>query len=662
MDLFAKAAELGIETEFWDWQGRRREIDVGALANLVNAFPQQDAHRLVDGSVIVRLGATSVTPIRAGARPLRWQVVSAGTILAEGSATEPFLSWPADIPEGVHRLNLFEPSSPYCEDVPFIVTPAVAFQGNFSRSWILAIQLYGLRSSRNWGIGDFSDLLSLIDLVAGWGCDGIGLNPLHALFRERPRDCSPYSPNSRLFLNPLYIDVEDVAEYQDGLTQADREALANARRSGLVDYDVVAKLKWQALRSAYDRFRDAPAAPRRAAFDGFCAERGNALTRFACFEVLRWKYRTPWWEWPAPWQTPDGGACEDLRRGPDAADIEFIAYVQWIADQQLKACKTRAQQRGMSVGLYLDVAVGVQADGFDAWNEQTAISRHLAVGAPPDQLNTAGQNWGLAGFNAAGLLTRSFEPFRHMLQAAMRYAGAIRLDHILGFKRLYLVPHGYDAKDGAYVRMPFQALLAITALESRKHECVVIGEDLGTVPEGFREEIAEWGIWSYRVVMFERDHDGRFCSADRYAENALITFNTHDLATFAGWRSAGDLTLKRSLGFDPGETDDARRHAFNMLLDILRHHAIEHDDFFAVLSFLARTRSRLLAVALEDVLGVVDQPNLPGTVHEHPNWRRRIGSELGEIPQSIDLKAFLQALDGRLGGRHADPILGNSTP
>ena len=226
----------------------------------------------------------------------------------------------------------------------------------------------------------------------------------------------------------------------------------------------------------------------------------------------------------------------------------------------------------MKVGLYLDVAVGVQSDGFDAWNEQAAISRHLGVGAPPDPLNTAGQDWGLAGFNAAGLEIRSFEPYREMLRASMRHAGAIRLDHVLGLKRLYLVPRGFGRREGVYVQMPFEALLAVTAQESVAHRCVVIGEDLGTVPEGFRDSMADWGIWSYLVMMFERDDHGAFRGIDHYAANALVTFNTHDLSTYAGWRSFSDLKLKRSLGIDPGESDDARWHALAMLDNVLRHH------------------------------------------------------------------------------------------
>jgi 4-alpha-glucanotransferase len=309
----------------------------------------------------------------------------------------------------------------------------------------------------------------------------------------------------------------------------------------------------------------------------------------------------------------------------------------------LAAARDRADRLGMKVGLYLDVAVGVQSDGFDAWNEQAAISRHLGVGAPPDPLNTAGQSWGLAGFNATGLELKSFEPYREMLRAAMRHAGAIRLDHVLGLKRLYLVPQGFGAADGVYVQMPFEALLAATAQESVANRCVVIGEDLGTVPQGFREQIADWGIWSYLVMMFEREDHGPFKGIDQYMANALVTFNTHDLSTYAGWRSFGDLKTKRALGIDPGETDEARWHALAMLDDVLRHHAIERNDLASVVNFLARTKSRLLAIALEDLLGVADQPNIPGTVDEHPNWRRRLPVPLEQIASKIDVAALKAA-------------------
>jgi 4-alpha-glucanotransferase len=225
----------------------------------------------------------------------------------------------------------------------------------------------------------------------------------------------------------------------------------------------------------------------------------------------------------------------------------------------------------------------------------------------------------------------------------MRHAGAIRLDHVLGLKRLYLVPNGFSAVDGVYVQMPFEALLAVTAMESTAHRCVVIGEDLGTVPEGFRKQMADWGIWSYMVMMFERDDRGAFRGRDHYSADALVTFNTHDLSTYAGWRSFGDLKTKRSLGIDPGESDDARWHALAMLDDVLRQNAIDRNDVFSVLNFLAQTRSRLLAVSLEDILGVLDQPNIPGTVNEHPNWRRRLPVSIEQMASAVDIAALKTA-------------------
>jgi 4-alpha-glucanotransferase len=647
MDLFTKAAELGIQTEFIDGQGHRHVTEAAALEIILNALPVRAPHRFLDRPVVVRPGQPLTTEFRdAVTLPLRWKIVAGLKVIAHGEARDRTITWPADLPAGSYRLHLTD-ASLLSEQVPFIVAPPKAFGGDFDRTWILAVQLYGVRSSRNWGMGDFTDLEGLIELAASLGASGVGLNPLHALFDDRPADCSPYSPNSRLFLNPLYIDVEKLAEFSPNVLADGSDAIARLRESDIVDYVAVAELKWQALRSAFTAFKADQKAKRHAAFTRFRTERGALLSRFACFEVLRHKFKVPWWEWPEEWQHPDDTQCATLRAGADAAEVEFIEFVQWAADQQLQSCRDLATRLGMKVGLYLDVAVGVQSDGFDAWNEQVAISRHLAVGAPPDPLNTAGQNWGLAGFNAAGLEVQSFEPFRDMLRASMRHAGAIRLDHVLGLKRLYLVPHGFAARNGVYVQMPFEALLAVTAQESMAHRCVVIGEDLGTVPEGFREQMADWGIWSYLVMMFERDDNGSFRGIDHYAANALVTFNTHDLSTYAGWRCFSDLALKRSLGIDPGESDDARWHALAMLTDILRHHAIDGHDLYAVVKFLAQTRSRLLAISLEDLLGVVDQPNVPGTVNEHPNWRQRLPIALDEIAAAIDVAALKDATGER---------------
>jgi len=620
--------------------------DAAALEIILKALPARSPYRFLNGAVVIRAGRAAWTELKdAAGLPLRWKIFVNQTVIAEGEAADRVIAWPPDLPIGSYRLQLADAS--FTEQAPLIVAPATAFGGDFERSWLLAVQLYGVRSSRNWGIGDFTDLQGLIALAADLGADGVGLNPLHALFDDRPADCSPYSPNSRLFLNALYVDVERVAGFQPTAIAASQAAVAGLRARDVVDYAAVAELKWRALRSAFAAFKTGPQTEHHAAFARFRSERGAMLSRFACFEVLRHKFHTPWWEWPAEWQQPDDARCAALHAGPDSDEIEFVKFVQWCADRQLQSCRELCARLGMKVGLYLDVAVGVQSDGFDAWKEQAAISRHLAVGAPPDALNTSGQNWGLAGFNAAGLEIQSFEPYREMLRASMRHAGAIRLDHVLGLKRLYLVPHGFAADNGVYVQMPFEALLAATAQESVAHRCVVIGEDLGTVPEGFRAQMADWGIWSYQVMMFERDDQGSFCDVDHYTPNALVTFNTHDLSTYAGWRGFSDLALKRSLGIDPGETDEARWHALAMLTQVLRRNAIDRDDLYAVVDFLARTRSRLLTISLEDLLGVVDQPNIPGTVDQHPNWRRRLPLAVDEIMAAIDVAALKAATRAR---------------
>jgi len=644
MDIFSQAQNLGILTEFTDGQGKRHVTDEAALKIIVDAFPPCTPRRLVDGPVVIRTGLPARTELGESARlPVRWTIEARQSPAAQGATNDRSLVWPEDLAAGTYRLQLTDAGGD-SEEVPLIVAPARAFAGDFDRGWVIAAQLYGVRSARNWGMGDFTDLEDLIRLAHRLGADGIGLNPLHALFDDRPTDCSPYSPNSRLFLNGLYIDAERAPGYQP-IPEGD--ALAWLRQSSSVDYAGVAALKWRALRSAFEKFRADPNAALRKDLDAFRAEQGALLSHFACFEALRHRFKGAWWQWPDEWRKPDEARCAALRAGPDKGEVEFVEYVQWIADHQLGGCKKLAETLGMKVGLYLDVAVGVQPDGFDAWNEQVAISRQLGVGAPPDPLNTLGQSWGLAGFNAAGLEMSLLEPFRAMLRASMRHAGAIRLDHVLGLKRLYLIPDGFAARQGAYVQMPLEALFAVTALESVAHHCVVIGEDLGTVPEGFREHMADWGIWSYLVMMFERDDDGRFRGIDRYQPNALITFNTHDLSTYAGWRSFSDLRMKRSLGLDPGESDDARWHALGMLDEVLRAHDIHQNDLYSVAKFLARTKSRLMVISLEDLLGVINQPNIPGTVNEHPNWRQRLPVAVEDIGASIDVAALKQATHER---------------
>ena len=641
--IFERAARYGVETEYRDGFGNLRAVDPKVLARILDALATGDAaDRMLPRTILVR-GSADQSLRLAGieGQPLRWQIIADGKI-AEGGDTSPLLALPA-LQNGVFqlRVTISCPGGHRSEDVCLIICHGRAYQGGQTapaRMWALAVQLYGVRSLRNWGHGDFTDLAALVDLAADLGAAGIGLNPLLALFDDRAADASPYAPNSRLFLNPLYIDVEAVPEFPGLKAAGLQEEIDRLRGQNSVDYEGVANAKTGALKLAYEAFLRQGTKERQHAFARFRDGRGSPLARFACFEWLRRKFGHPWWEWPPAWRRAEDESLAQIRQTETEA-IGLFEFVQWLAHDQLERCRAKAHERKLPLGLYLDIAVGVRTDGFDAWCDQDAVLSGMAVGAPPDALYTAGQNWGLAGFNPAGLEERQFEAFRRMLRASMRYAGAIRLDHVLGLKRLYLIPHGVQASQGAYVRFPFEAMLAVTALSSVEYKCIVAGEDLGTVPENFRETLAEWGIWTYQVMLFERSASGAFLPVESYRENALVSFGTHDVATFAGWRDHHDLAIKQALGMDAGETGEQRHSALEALRRALQQHGLESADFTSVARYLADTRSRLLVISMEDILGLADQVNLPGTTHEHPNWRRRLPVALEDLKNQPALSA-----------------------
>ena len=657
--VFERAALWGLETEYRDAFGHLRTVEPEVLTRILEALAVGGGatERMLLRTVVIRGHADQ--PLRlaaAGGLPLRWEIVSEHKI-AEGEGTSPLLILPGALQNGIFRLRVTvtDRQGSLTEDACLIVCRERAYQGEQTaprRMWALGVQLYGVRSLGNWGLGDFTDLAGLVDLAGELGAAGIGLNPLHALFDDRASNASPYSPNSRLFLSPLYIDVDAIPEFPGLQAAGLEEEVERLRKQDIVDYDGVANAKMRALELAYEGFRQEGSVERRGAFDRFRQARGSTLVRFACFEWLRRRFGHPWWEWPQEWQRPDEHTFAALRR-TEAVSTGFFEFVQWVAHEQLDRCRAKACERGLPLGLYLDIAVGVCSDGFDAWCDQDAVLSGMAVGAPPDILNTAGQNWGLAGFNPAGLEDQQFEPFRHMLQASMRYAGAIRLDHVLGLKRLYLIPHGVPPSQGAYIRFPFEAMLAVAALSSMEHGCIVVGEDLGTIPENFRETLADWGIWTYQVMLFERSANGTFFPPERYRENALVSFGTHDVATFAGWSDQHDLAVKRALGIDPGETSEQRRGGLDVLRHALRQHGLETADFGSVAKYLADTPSRLLVISMEDVLGIRDQVNLPGTTHEHPNWRRRLPVSLEDLKDQPALRSTADIM--RSAGRGFTP-------
>lgn len=586
---------------------------------------------------------------------------------------------PVSLPIGYHRLVLHV-------EVPggvglsgattLIVAPercvTVEEMVSAGRSWGIGLQVYSLRSDRDWGMGDFGDLSGFAEVAGRLGAGLVGLNPLHALFPADPNHIGPYSPSSRQFLNILYIDPASVPELADAddlrariAAPAFESALAAARQAELVDYPAVAALKLPVLEELHARFRNLPDGhPRKAAYARFRGEMGAALDRHALFDALHEHFfrKDPslwmWRSWPAAFQDP--GSAEVAAFAADNADrVDFFAWAQFEADRQLGEAAARGTSAGLAMGFYRDLAVAVHPGGGSAWAEPSMLVQGANVGAPPDQFNLKGQNWGLAPLSPLGLREAAYRPFVELLRANMRHAAALRIDHVMALQHLFWIPE--DGSDGAYVAYPFHDLLRIVALESRRNRCVVIGEDLGTVPEGFRPALEQAGILSYRVLYFERTADGGFKPPGDYPAGSMATVSTHDLAPFKGFWTGRDLEWRQRLSLYP---DDASRDKDRWdrgvdrwrLLQALSREGLRRPDSYptedgdqpfrielsaAVHAYLARTPSRIVMVQIEDALADDEQPNLPGTVDQHPNWRRRLPCKLEELEADVDLRRIL---------------------
>jgi 4-alpha-glucanotransferase len=513
-------------------------------------------------------------------------------------------------------------------------------------------------------MGDFTDLAQLCRAAGRLSAVTVGINPLHALFASEPLHSSPYSPSSRSQLDYLYIDPAAVPGFADDAairSLAPAAALANVRGSELIDHAAVAALKRPVLEALYRRFRDTHLKTRTKhgrAFRRFQREGGEALTAFATFEALHEQQnggagRFSWRDWPAALRDPHSGAVAEFARA-HAQRVEFFQFLQWQADAQLGAAAEAGRAAGLALGLYRDLAVGVNPLGAAAWADQGLVVPGMAIGAPPDPLSRAGQDWGLAPINPLMLRQCGFRPFIAALRANMRHAGVLRIDHVMSLARLYWVPAGRSAVAGAYVRYPFAELLRLVALESCRHGCAVVGEDLGTVPSGFRETMQAANLLSYRVVMFERRHDGNFIPPGEYPPLAAASAATHDLATLKGFWLGRDIAWRQRLSLYPDAAAEMadlsdRYTARWQLLEAMAREGLMRGERFgeflphegepvyteelgeAILAFLARSRARLMLVQIEDVAGEVEQANLPGTSDAHPNWRRRLSAPLDAI-------------------------------
>ncbi len=527
------------------------------------------------------------------------------------------------------------------------------------RAWGVTCQLYGLRSMRNHGIGDFEDLARLVEIMAASGADFIGINPVHALFSADAKRCSPFSPSNRRFLNPLYIALDAVPGINT-VVKVDEKESDRLRALPQVDYQRVANLKLGALRSLWRRLNsdDSLWPPEaRADFENFIVDGSESLQAHACFEALSHHMAAlgkgaGWHGWPPEYRSSTSPAVRDFA-AEHADEVRFHKWLQWIADRQLAEAARRAGQAGMRIGLYLDFAVGTSADGSATWSDPALVVADASIGAPPDAFFVRGQDWGLAPMSPVQLRARELAPYRREIESALHHAGAIRIDHAMGLHRLFWIPHGSLPKNGCYVIYPMQDMLRALADVSVTRETLVIGEDLGTVPKGFSKMIQRVGMLSYRVLYFEQVN-GAFPSPRRLPKHAFLSVSTHDLPPLAGWWGGSDITLFRNIGLLDARTsrerrydrkhdrealvtrlhEEAARRAFGVKLPgvrSLRSKTLSDAVAAAIHSYLARSASMLVGVQLED-LGGADLPvNIPGTHDEYPNWRVRAPLSIEEI-------------------------------
>lgn len=561
--------------------------------------------------------------------------------------------------------------------VRLIVAPESVYQpkllANGGRMNGLTMHLYSLRSERNWGIGDFTDLLNLMKYAAEKKLDFVGINPLHALFTSKPAFASPYSPSSREWLNPIYLDVEKVGAFtyneqlKNWLAQPKiRQRIAALRVTETVTYTAVWACKRDALHMAFNAFEQdtcEAAENERAAFEAFVADKGKALQGFGLFEALDQYYSRPgqvgWQSWPSEFHQPDGEAVEKFARSHER-EIRFYMWLQWLCAEQLREVNQAAAEYGVKLGIYGDLAVGVARGSADTWLNRQDYCMDLSVGAPPDPLGPTGQNWDLPPLNPLMLKHTGYEKFAHLLRENMRLYGVLRIDHVMALCRLWWVLNGKTADFGAYVHYDAEVMFAILALESRCNRCVIIGEDLGTVPDEARHLLNRYQVFSYKVMYFSKGWNG-FQLPEEYPEQAITVISTHDVAPLAGYWTGKDLDTMFKLGTLPDAAAfqtalDEREHDKADLLDKLKETGCLGADvqmpakadetlLAALHKYGALSRSKLYAVQLENLLGVIDNLNVPGVTEGYPNWAQKMPVSLEDFLQHRLMGGQLAIID-----------------
>ncbi len=674
--LLEQMADLiGISSAYTDAFGRSietsHETRLALLAGLGLGVATEDEaqeslarlDRLKAGIIPVVIAISADKPaqvrLRGAPGPLGWQLVREDGSIQEGTLATgaTALELPA-LPMGYHLLRIGG------MEATLIAAPAHCWKPEplerDARLWGLTAQVYSLRSERDLGIGDFSDVALAAKGVGTFGGAFLGLSPVHALFSADRTKISPYSPSSRLFLEPLYIDpTAEKAFVESGAARllddpAMQERLERLRNVQFIDYAQAWALKRPLLDVLWGHLRSSG---EHSAFDAFRRSGGEALEAHATFEALSEHFREQGCSWLGEW--PEG--FRDVRsvevrrfRAEQGERIDFHVWLQWLADRQLATAAERARAAGLTIGLYRDLAVGADGGGSEIWAAPERFAPTLSVGAPPDPLGPQGQDWGLPPFNPLTLEEQGLAAFRDLVSANMRHAGAIRIDHAFQLRRLFLIPSGAPASQGAYVDYPFEAMLAVLRVESHRARCLVIAEDLGTAPEGFSDAIMASGVLSYRVLPFERE-GAIFKKPERYPRSALAVITTHDLPTFAGWWRGLDIDLRQTLGvFLPRMADDERasraadrQHFAQALADegiLPSPQAPEDPPLEGAVRYLARTASVLTSLQIEDASGELNQPNMPGMDAGHPNWRRRLSNPIESITASGSLLARLAVI------------------
>lgn len=665
--LHQLADRFGIATEFWDWQGRHQQVSDHTIVAVLAAVgvDAQDPDRALQfrEDEVWRATVPDFTVLRAGApRTVQVHVPAGSSVhvwleleddphgidlrqvddftpprevdgVLRGRAS---FELPAGLPLGYHRLHA--ESGGTTAEGAVVVTPDRAplpRRLGDRRAWGIATQLYSAPSRQSWGLGDLADLTDLAVWGGGHGAGFVLINPLHAAEPTAPMEPSPYLPTSRRFVNPIYLRPERIPEFSalPAPARAVVDDLAAATRTG--DHALDRNLVWQNKSRALSLIFAVPrGVGREIAFRNWVRRQGSGLQDWATWCVLAVQHGTRWSSWPSQLQDPTSTAVQQFR-AEHAADIDFHCWLQWVCDEQAADTQAQALRAGMRLGVMTDLAVGVNPDGADTWSLQQVYAAGVSVGAPPDAYNQQGQNWTQRPWRPDRLAAVAYAPFRDTVRAALRNAGGLRVDHILGLFRLWWIPDGHGPTDGTYIRYDHEAMIGILALEAVRADAVVVGEDLGTVEPWVRRYLAERGILGTSILWFEYEFegDGRPLRPEYWRRECLASVTTHDLPPTAGYLAGDHVRLRDRLGLLTRDLDEelaadiAERQAW---LDELSDRGALPDPSLpdatenivhALHRYLTWTTSRLVAVALPDLVGDRNAQNQPGTVDEYPNWR-----------------------------------------